>query len=186
MILGGIPAIAVVGAVGWWLGSPLFLSTMVQEAFPLSAKAEVPANMTRGEVEGAMASLAKVNQQTSESMPGAVGARLKTGALGDADSFHKGRGQVTIYRLSDGSGLVRLEGIDVTNGPDLHVYLTPHPGPANRSDVHTPGYADLGKLKGNGGSQNYPIPDDVDVAAQRSLVIYCQPFHVIFSVAQLQ
>ena len=48
------------------------------------------------------------------------------------------------------------------------------------------GFVDLGKLKGNRGNQNYEIPDGVDVAAQGSVVIYCMPFHVIFSVASLR
>ena len=40
--------------------------------------------------------------------------------------------------------------------------------------------------KGNKGNQNYPIPDDVDVDSQMSVVIYCVPFSVVFSVATLQ
>ncbi|MCH7786057.1 MAG: DM13 domain-containing protein [Chloroflexi bacterium] len=35
------------------------------------------------------------------------------------------------------------------------------------------------------GNQNYTIPDNVDIAALGSIVIYCAPFHVIFSVASL-
>ena len=69
---------------------------------------------------------------------------------------------------------------------DLHVILTPHENPKNRGDVETPGYIDLGKLKGNKGDQNYPIPDDVDTGIQGSVVIYCNPFHVVFSVASLK
>ena len=48
------------------------------------------------------------------------------------------------------------------------------------------GYVNIGKLKGNKGNQNYPIPDEVDVSIQGSVVIYCVPFHVIFSVASLR
>ena len=44
---------------------------------------------------------------------------LETGSFQDADSFHKGSGQATIYRGSDGSHLLRLENLNVTNGPDL-------------------------------------------------------------------
>ena len=36
------------------------------------------------------------------------------------------------------------------------------------------------------GSQNYPIPAGVDVAGLRSVVIYCLPFQVVFSVAVLK
>ena len=111
---------------------------------------------------------------------------LKTGNFRDQDSFHKGSGQATIYRGPDGSHLLRLEEFKATNGPDLHVILTPHQNPNRQNDVKTPGYVDLGKLKGNIGNQNYPIPNDIDVTVQQSVVIYCKPFHVIFSVAQLQ
>ena len=112
--------------------------------------------------------------------------RLKVGEFTDQDAFHKGSGTATIFRGPDGSHLLRLEDFKVTNGPDLHVILTPHESPARRDDVASPGFADLGKLKGNEGNQNYPIPAEVDVAIQRSVVIYCQPFHVIFSVAVLR
>ena len=110
---------------------------------------------------------------------------LQTGSLRDADSFHKGSGNATIYELPDGSRFLRLEEIDVTNGPDLHVLLSAHPNPDSRNEVKDLGYVDLGKLKGNIGNQNYEIPAELDVAAYSSVVIYCQPFHVIFSVAPL-
>ncbi len=38
---------------------------------------------------------------------------------------------------------------------------------------------------GNIGDQNHDIPSGIDIADYRSLVTYCQPFHVIFSVAAL-
>ncbi len=44
---------------------------------------------------------------------------------------------------------------------------------------------DLGSLKGNVGDQNYEIPADVDLSEYQSIVIYCQPFHVVFSIATL-
>jgi len=57
--------------------------------------------------------------------------------------------------------------------------------PANSGQVKTEGYVDLGKLKGNRGNQNYPILPDVDIGTFNSLVIYCKPFSVVFSVASL-
>ncbi len=81
---------------------------------------------------------------------------------------------------------LRLEDFDSTNGPDLYVMLSPIADPQNREEVSAPGFANLGKLKGNIGNQNYAIPDDVEIPAQGSIVIYCRAFHVIFSVASLQ
>ncbi len=184
-----IPLAAVVLVIGigvaWWFVSPLFISQTVDEAFPNAAVAIVPDNMTRDEVEQTMAGIAKVDSEMTEPMPAAgEPVRVTSGAFRDADEFHKGSGQAGIYRLPDGSHLLRLEELNVTNGPDLHVYLVSHPNPTQSSDVHT--HVDLGKLKGNVGSQNYPIPADVPIPSQQSVVIYCQPFHVIFSVASLQ
>ena len=111
---------------------------------------------------------------------------LKTGSFRDADSVHKGSGMATIYEGPDGSRVLRLEDFDSTNGPDLFVMLSPTANPQNRDEVSAPGFVSLGKLKGNIGNQNYIIPDDVEIPAQGSIVIYCRAFHVVFSVASLQ
>ena len=57
--------------------------------------------------------------------------------------------------------------------------------PSKLNELYTFGAVDLGKLKGNIGNQNYVIPVDVDVNAQMSVVIYCVPFSVFFSIASL-
>lgn len=188
----GTPGLAAIIVAGWYLGSPLFTSKTVIEEFPFSFSADIPAGMTRDSVEQTMASMAKFDQQVGEPMPASLvvlesaAAKVKSGDFRDADSFHKGSGQATIYRSPDGANLLRLENLKVTNGPDLHVILTPHSSPDSQGDVKVTGYVDLGKLKGNRGDQNYDIPGDVDIDIQRSVVIYCNPFNVVFSVAMLQ
>ena len=81
--------------------------------------------------------------------------------------------------------MLRIEDFKVTKGTDLHIFLSPHPNPTNLDELYTFGAVDLGKLKGNIGNQNYPIPEDVDVSIQMTVVIYCVPFHVFFSIASL-
>ena len=112
--------------------------------------------------------------------------RVKEGDFKDADSFHQGSGQATIFTTPEGGHLLRLENLDVTNGPALHVILSPHQDPAQSEQVKLAGYVDLGGLKGNRGNQNYPIPSGVDVSVINSVVIYCKPFSVVFSVATLR
>jgi len=46
-------------------------------------------------------------------------------------------------------------------------------------------YIELGPLKGNVGNPNYSIPAAVDLSEDRSAVIYCVPFRVVFSSAEL-
>lgn len=183
-ILVAIPLIA----VGWWLGSPLFLDKAVDEEFPFAAAAVVPNDMTRAQVEAEMATIADELHEMNEDMTAAMVSAtvVKRGAFRDADAFHKGSGQATIYRLEDGSHVLRLEDFRVTNGPDLRVLLAVHPDPDSREALESEGYIELDKLKGNVGNQNYPIPDEVDVADQMSVVIYCRPFHVLFAVAPLE
>ena len=110
---------------------------------------------------------------------------LKQGDFKDADSFHRGSGQAIIYTTPEGGHLLRLENLEVTNGPALHVVLSPHEDPTRSNEVLLEGYSDLGDLKGNRGNQNYTIPADVDLSVIKSVVIYCKPFAVVFSVATL-
>ena len=196
------PPLIVMIWLGWSLGSPLFTNKTVEEEFPLSFSAVMPANMEAEEAETVMVGMAKIELMVDEAMPelmpelmsdaiaapeaAASPVALRVGNFKDADSFHRGKGQATIYRGADGSHLLRLQDLDVTNGPDLHVVLSPHEDPDESSQVKTEGYLDLGKLKGNRGNQNYPIPADADVSIFGSVVIYCKPFSVVFSVASLE
>ena len=126
-----------------------------------------------------------IDQETESRGGQPEAAPVKRGDFKDGDSFHRGSGQATIYTTPDGSHLLRLENLDVTNGPALHVILSPHADPGESSEVKTEGYIDLGDLKGNRGNQNYPILSWVDVSVFNSVVIYCLPFSGVFSAATL-
>ena len=172
IVIGAAVAVLVpAAAFGWWLLSPLFIDKTVEEEFPLSFRAIVPADMSQKDVEVEMETAEETEVRVGEPMPGdmpdgATAVRVKSGSFEDADRFHKGEGEATIYRGPDGSFLLRLENFKVTNGPDLHVLLSPHPDPRNREHVMTEGY--------------------VDVSAVGSVIIYCKPFHVLFSAAPLK
>ncbi|MBI3965034.1 MAG: DM13 domain-containing protein [Chloroflexi bacterium] len=125
----------------------------------------------------------------SSAAPGKpAGSEPRLTAIGEfdvVDSVHKGQGKAAIFRLPDGSHLLRLEDFRVTNGPDLRVVVTGHVKPTNRQEVHLEPFADLGTLKGNVGSQNYEWPRNVDPARVKTVVIYCRAFGVVFSRAAL-
>ena len=183
----GVVVVLVGAGAAWYLFSPLFISRTVVEEFPRAElAADVPEGMTAEEVEKVMLEAEEQSTEVSEDMPADIPVALATGMMRDADEFHRGSGTATIYELGEGSRVLRLEGLEVTNGPELHVILSPSADPQTPEEVSASGYVDLGGLKGNIGDQNYEIPADVDVAQQMSVVIYCKPFHVIFSVASLQ
>jgi hypothetical protein len=188
LILGAIMGVAIVGAVGWYLASPLFINRAVQEEFPLSIPgpdelSQMPEDERQQVAEEVMATAAAMPGKTMEEpMTGTDQATvLAQASFRDADSFHKGSGTATIYQLPDGARILRFENFAVTNGPDLHVLLAAGAAPANRDQLGE--YIDLGALKGNLGDQNYDVPADLDLAAYQSVVIYCVPFHVVFATA---
>ena len=195
IVIAALIIIAVLAPVAWWLLSPIFISTTVEEDFPLAANAVIPADMTMAEAEEIMVEAASKFNNYEERVPSemampdnpmqmdASAQVVKSGDFRDGDSFHKGSGTATIYRAPDGKHLLRLEDFRVTNGPDLRVLLVPASDPQGRDDVQ--GYLELGKLKGNMGNQNYFLPDGEDATDYHSVVIFCYPFKVVFTVATL-
>ncbi|CAL9289923.1 DM13 domain-containing protein [Streptomyces olindensis] len=116
----------------------------------------------------------------------AVPVTVATGEL--ISHEHATSGTVKLVRLADGSHVVRLEGLDTSNGPDLRVWLTDAPVREGRAGWHVfddGAYTSLGRLKGNKGSQNYTVPDDVDVTRYSSVSIWCDRFDVSFGAAKL-
>ena len=183
VIAAAIPLLLLTG----WLIRPLFVDTVVDESFPLSTDAVLPEGITEDEARVMMSTASKLENEVSETMSEAMTAAtaLKTGMFVDGDAFHKGSGTATIYQLEDGSYVLRFEDFNVTNGPDLRVLVSPHPNPGGRGDISDAGYIELDKLKGNVGNQNYFFPEGVDPAEYNSVIIYCKPFRVVFSVAAL-
>ncbi|MEM9970205.1 MAG: DM13 domain-containing protein [Pseudomonadota bacterium] len=110
---------------------------------------------------------------------------VATGTFRDADRAHKGTGTATLVALPGGGHEVQLTEFEVTNGPDLEVWLSAHPDPERSSDVSDNAWVALGQLKGNVGDQAYPIPAGTDLSQIMSVVIWCEQFGVLFSPAAL-
>ncbi|MCT4357531.1 DM13 domain-containing protein [Streptomyces sp. Je 1-79] len=101
---------------------------------------------------------------------------------------HSTTGTAKLIRLADGSLTLRLEDLDTSNGPDLRVWLTDAPvkeGVAGWRVFDDGRYISLGKLKGNKGDQNYPLPPGTDPSAFTSVTIWCDRFDVSFGAAGL-
>lgn len=109
-------------------------------------------------------------------------AVLARGELRGADSFHFGSGRVLLVRGPDGQLVLRFEGFEVRNGPDLFVYLSPDAA----GDPEAKGALNLGGMRATKGNVNYEVPAGTDVSSFRSAVIWCRSFDVVFAVARFE
>jgi hypothetical protein len=113
----------------------------------------------------------------------AAAAPLKRGHFNELDAIHRGRGQAQLYRLPDGRLRVQLEAFSVTNGPDLHVFLSRHAAPAG--DAQAKDGLLLGALKASEGAFGYETDAPADPAEFGSVVVHCVRFRTVFSFATL-
>ncbi len=198
IIILGVVVVVIAVAAAFPLWSPYFINDVVDEAFPGLTAAErdsvrampedeqqvlIDLNTENPEMaaETAKAMMAD-DTEAADDMP-TEPVTLLSGEWIEIDPVHTASGTATIYEV-DGSRVLRLDDFRVTNGPQLHVLLAKNT-PTAIFDGVGEDYVDLGALKGNVGSQNYDIPDDVNLDEFQSVVIYCVPFHVVFSSAAL-
>ena len=98
-----------------------------------------------------------------------------------SDPIHYGRGGVTVYDRA-----VRLEpDFEVGPGPKYHVYLVPLDAVTPDTEVDKTMFVDLGRLRAFKGSQNFNIPDGLDLKTYGHVVIWCEKFGVLISPAKL-
>jgi hypothetical protein len=174
--------VVVLAPAAWYLGSPLFVRTELQEP-PIVAVGPTPGPATPGPTGPAAAPTtapagSPLPAPTPTDAPTAAPV-VRSGAFTGADDFHFGSGRATLTEAAEGSSTLRFDDFSVRNGPDLYVYLSPDP------DGFAEGAIELGRLRATDGSFNTPIPPGTDLTGARSVVIWCREFAVLFAVAPL-
>ncbi len=187
----------VVLAIG--LASPLFYDVEVDEPLPVAlnnieegltfekfssmdddTRQKIVVNMPDKIKDMVMEKAATIENIVSEDMNDMMDSSetsveiIKSGSF-DGLAGHFAEGTAKIIQVGDTTYL-RFENFEVTNGPDLRVYLTPD-GDVNNG-IH------LDKLKGSKGDQNYLL-ENIDVDTYDTVVVYCQPFGVYFGQSEL-
>lgn len=207
LIVGGLVGLIIVGVVGWWLISPIFVDRTVDEEFPVAlsspetaAEVATPDPTPTAEPTATMEEVAPDVTAAEAAAPTEVPTAvpptevpltptpsgpvaLSLGQFQDGERNYEATGTATLYQLPDGSHLLRFEEFEATNGPDLRVMLVTNPNPTSSADKGE--FIDLGVLKGNVGNQNYEIAADVDISQYQSVIIYCRAFSALFASAPL-
>lgn len=95
---------------------------------------------------------------------------------------HRGSGDAAVYRLEDGSTLLRFEEVDIGSGPVLAVYLVPG---ADRRGVGGDAVY-VAPLTAERGNQNYTVPEGVDLTTGTwTVLVWCETFVVEVANATL-
>ncbi|MCF2527213.1 DM13 domain-containing protein [Yinghuangia soli] len=181
VVLGVAAVLAVALAFGlyWFQPWKLWVDETVNEARP--GQIAVPAAQ-----EGSSSAPAPAATGSPGPAAAAGPVILATGRF--ISHEHSTKGTVEVLQLADGTRVLRLEDLDTSNGPDLHVWITDAPvkeGSSGWRVFDDGAHKDLGQLKGNKGDQNYTLPADVDLGRLTSVTIWCDRFDVSFGAAQL-
>ena len=194
IVIGGIVAVIII-AIATYTISPLFINTTIDEPLPdtptnigfdefmkLSEdeRATIGKDMTKEEKDNIMRVFEQENATINDEMTiseNQTNDMLAANLIDAGDGFHMASGQVKVLQIPDGTQILRFENLDVTNGPDLYVYLA--------TDTTAKDFVSLGRLKGNMGNQNYPIPENTDFEKYNTVLIWCQAFSTLFGSSKL-
>lgn len=119
----------------------------------------------------------RVNEELDLSQEEAQPVLVLRGLFKGFDRIHTGDGNVSVLKVGE-KYIIRFEdNFNVANGPDLYVGL-------GKDGEYVKG-TEIAKLKGNIGSQNYEVPEGVNLEDYNEVWIWCRAFSVGFAKARL-
>lgn len=195
LVAGAIAAFFLALAAWWFQPWRLFTNTEVIESLPAVSETHTTAPTGLADSGTSPPSQQDLSSEGSEDAEGegtpeqpteTFPTVLYSGSL--ISHEYETSGTVQILELADGSRILRLEGLQTSDGPDLEIWLSDAPVIPGRDGwflFDDGDYFSLGKLKGNLGDQNYEIPADLDLERFSSMSIWCVRFAVSFGAAEL-
>ncbi len=171
-------AIILILSIGYYVISPLFISTQLNDADPLAEVIveETASNNEENTTKNMTEELKAMENETielDEPMPPSPSVTHEGTFI---PNDHRVAGSAKIIDVN-GEKILRFENFDTVNGPNLHIYLS--------TDMSDDDFIDLGEIKATTGNINYEIPADIDVETYDTVLVWCVPFGVLFSYAEL-
>ena len=125
--------------------------------------------------------LVSCKKELTSTVPGmdmvdTVGANIRFNGIFMNGPYGSVSGNVKIYQANSQYSLALLN-MSISNGPDLHVYISKEMQPIN--------FIDLGRLKSTSGNQVYSLSSLPDFAAYKFVLIHCQQYNHLFGSASI-
>jgi hypothetical protein len=206
--------VIIVGVSAFYLASPLFISTEIDEPLPEGAEVSAPPpsnqfqefiamsederieagnRMDEQERNLIMVEFARMNTSIDESMA-QINQSLpeqQTSQTGNetSDLLLTGSFVGVGDGIHDAEGIAKIipieDGGNVLRLEDLVVTNGPDLYVYLSTDKSASDFVNLGRLKANIGNQNYPIPMETDISKYHTVLIWCRAFSVLFGSAEL-
>jgi hypothetical protein len=178
LLSAGVAVWLVVGVFGFHL---LFIDDKVDEANPFAPSS--PTSVLSPSSVPTLAGDGGTAAPEPTSPPEVAVSETHRGTFVDRSKTASGIATV----ITDGAtAFLRFEDFKTDNGPDLFVYLSAGVTTTSPSGTLDDDFVDLGRLKGNIGSQNYELPPGIDLTKYRTVVIWCKRFTSAFGAADLE
>ncbi|MHB8718282.1 MAG: DM13 domain-containing protein [Candidatus Dormibacteria bacterium] len=97
----------------------------------------------------------------------------------------QGQGSVALYRVADGSRLLRLENFYVTPNIDFELRFSTLLRPSSTADYLHSESALIAPLAITAGSLNFAVPSGVDTSRYHSMVVWCPQLTSVYAAASL-
>jgi hypothetical protein len=212
-IIGAI--VIIIGVSTFYLASPLFISTEIDE--PLPEGAETPSSSSSNQFEEFMAmsederieasnqmddqeknkimlEFAKMNTSIDESVTQIDQSLLEQQQTSQTENETSDLLLIGSFvgvgdGIHDAQGIAKVIPIEgggnVLRLEDLVVTNGPDLYVYLSTDKSASDFVNLGRLKANIGNQNYPIPEGTDMTKYDTVLIWCRAFSVLFGSAEL-
>ncbi|WP_367606953.1 DM13 domain-containing protein [Legionella sp. W05-934-2] len=128
----------------------------------------------------------QVNEQVQNIQGKHVFAEGKFIHLKPWDPIHYGKGGVEIYQGKKQAEVFLQKDFEVGPGPAYVIYLSDKADIRTAADFKSAKNTKLGMLKSFKGSQVYLVPNNVDITKMKSVVVWCEAFGVLITVADLK
>jgi len=161
--------VLIVAIAGYYLLSPLVTSTQLNETSPFDHMDQV----TKAEFDKVMSQVSTQTVTMDDTMP-QTPVVLSQGLF--MPNGHRVAGTAKVI-MHNGLRTLRFEDFDTINGPNLHIYLA--------TDSSGKDFIDLGEIKATNGNINYDVPSEINLKKYDHVLVWCVPFGVLFSYADL-
>jgi len=174
-------AVGLIGVASvWYVVATAKNEVVLQEPSPLeTAHPEVADNLDsmtpdqRNAFNQAVSEIGPSNTQMADVMPN-DNSLLARGQFRARAHGVAGTAQLIKH---DNQLTLRFEDFNTINGPSLKIYLSSNLGIADAID--------LGPIRATMGDVNYSVSPDVDTQKYNKVLVWCEPFGVLFSFAEL-